>query len=277
MLQIAGYEVSEIVTEHFRLDGGAMFGVVPKTLWNKLIPADEKNRITLACRLLVLRGHGRVILIDTGCGRKWDDKGKEMYAIEHLHQKHLHELVPDVTDLVLTHLHFDHGGGVSWRDNAGALQLSFPNARVFLQEGHWKHANNPGLRERASYLKDNLEPLKKAKLTFTNSGDEILPQIKVFSVSGHTKCLQWVLIGDGKDALAYVADLIPTSHHVPVPYVMGYDLCAETSMDEKAKFLEQAAKEQWLVVFEHDVDTPAARIQKDDKGRFTVGEKVRIN
>ncbi len=275
MHKIGNYEISSLVTEKFRLDGGAMFGSVPKALWSKQITADELNRITLVCRVLVLRGKKETILIDVGMGRKWKEKEEQIFAIEY-RTKPLHQLIPEVSDLLLTHLHFDHAAGVTHHDDQGKAMLSFPNATHYLSKKNHLHAMSPGPRERASYLKDTIEPLAHAQLHYTSSGEEVLPGIRVFYSEGHTHGLQWILIGEGKGAVAYPADLIPTAHHVPIPYVMGYDLCAETTMAEKTDFLEQASKDEWVVVFEHDEHTPAAKIQKEGEGRFFVGEKVNL-
>jgi len=254
------------VSDRFRLDGGAMFGSVPKTLWSRSIPADEKNRIQLCCRLLVLRGNGIFALVDCGMGSKWDDKGKEIFAIEPLIS--LDDKFPKLTHLVLTHLHFDHCAGLSRKSSTGELELVFPHATHIVSEENLRRAEKPGLRERASYLSENIQPLLKSTLRQTVDGEELFTDITAHQVHGHTRGLQWLLIRDKDETIAYPSDLIPTIHHVSLPYVMGYDMCAETAMNEKEKFLEQAVKENWLVVFEHDAETPAARIRKEN-GRFS--------
>ena len=276
LMNVSGYDVCYLVSDNFRLDGGAMFGAVPRTLWQRHIEPDQKNRIPLTCRLLLLRNATQTILVDVGCGINWNEKLRDIFAIENLLASSLSEACGNVTDIVLTHLHFDHAAGISYRNSSNNLTLSFPDANVFVSDVNWNHARNPGVRERASYLPDTLVPLESAKLKLTQHAEEILPSVKVELVNGHTHGLQWLLIGEGSDALAYPADLIPTAHHIPVPYVMGYDLCAETSMREKEHFLDRAVRENWTVVFEHDRDTPAARIIKDDKGRYSKGETVEI-
>ncbi len=274
-MKVGPYEITSFISDYVWLDGGAMFGAVPKTLWSKKIKPDEKNRIKLACRLLLLKSDSKTILVDTGCGRKWNEKLKGIYAIEYV-SKPVQEQVSGVTDLVFTHLHFDHGGGVSYLDKAGKLQLSFPDAVLYIQESHLAHARNPGQRESASYLAENIEPLVDAKLAPTFDGQEILPEIKVNVANGHTKGLQWLLIGNGRGALAYPSDLIPTSHHLPVPYVMGYDLHAELAMKEKEEFLKQAVENEWVVVFQHDAEVPAAMVTVDEKGRYVMKERISI-
>lgn len=274
MYNVDSYEIEAVEVDRFRLDGGAMFGSVPKTLWSKQISADEFNRIQLVCRILVVKNQSRTILIDLGMGRKWKDKEKQIYAIEYLQPPP--NVISKVDDIILTHLHFDHAGGISALDNNGEAQLVFPEATVFLQEENWKHAQCPGVREKASYLLDIVHPLKQAKLQLTHNGQEIFPGIRVYQVDGHTHGLQWVLIGQGKGAVAFPADMIPTAHHVPVPYVMGYDLSAEKTMAEKEAFLNRAATEGWIVVYEHDAETSASTITKDEKGRFMVGKKMTL-
>lgn len=276
MQTIGNYSLSVLETESFRLDGGAMFGSVPKTLWSKKIAADSENRIGLVSRSLILRDQSRVIVVDVGLGRKWTEKETQIYAIQTKLSQPLEKTIAGVTDVILTHLHFDHASGISYLDQHGTNVLSFPQARVFLAERNLTHAKNPNIRERASYLHHTLEPLQNSNLCFSNDGQEILPAISVFYSEGHTHGLQWVLIGEGKGAVAYPADMIPTAHHIPIAYVMGYDLCAETTMKEKAEFLKRAWKEEWVVVFEHDAETCAGTIHCDKDGRFSLGEVVPI-
>jgi len=275
-MKIGPYQVSALVLDRFRLDGGAMFGAVPKNLWNKRIPGDDQNRIQLACRALVLQSSDRLILVDVGCGTKWDEKQKDIYSFES--QGHIQKLAGSnkVTDIILTHLHFDHAGGVTHLDQSGKPTLSFPAATVYIQEKNWERAQNPGPREKATYLSSHIEPLKKAKLSLTKDAQEIFPEIKVFQVNGHTDGLQWVQIGKGSDAIVYPADLIPTAHHLPVPYVMGYDLCASTTMKEKAAFLEQAEREGWWIAFEHDAETALVKVGRDQRGTFIATETTSL-
>ncbi len=283
MLSFAGYDISTLVLERFRLDGGAMFGSVPKTLWERRIAPDDKNRIQLATRIMLLKGHGHSVAVDLGCGIKFGEKERGIYAIEPLSAAPLGEQLaaarPDLgplTDIILTHLHFDHAGGITTSAAEGQLALTFPEARVHLQRINFELAQKPGPRERASYLPENVLPLSRAKLNLLNDGEQILPEIIGHVANGHTRGLQWLQIGTGMGAIAYPSDLIPTAHHLAVPYVMGYDLCAETSMNEKEKFLVQAVAERWRVVFEHDVDTAASTVRIDDRGNFTLDELVSI-
>lgn len=247
-----------------------MFGSVPKTLWGKAIGADEKNRIPLCARVLVIESSAGTILADCGNGEKWSDKERDIFAIHSLTGKPIRELVPDVSHLILTHLHFDHAAGLSYRDSAGELRLSYPNAVHYLNRENLERAKAPGARERGSYLQDTVTPLLQANLKLTADGEEILPGITVYQSNGHTRGLQWLLIEDGGDKIAFPSDLIPTSHHVSIPWVMGYDLHAEKTMEEKEKFLARAVEENWLVIFQHDREVESGRISRDERGRFIV-------
>jgi glyoxylase-like metal-dependent hydrolase (beta-lactamase superfamily II) len=245
---------------------------VPKNLWSKRISPDELNRIQLCCRVMLLEGEGRKILVDVGSGNKWSEKLRAIYDIKQTFTGLLSEKFTGITDVILSHLHFDHGGGVTQRVN-DEIVLTFPDANVYLQRANYEQALNPGVREKASYLPEHVLPLKNAKLKLSDGESEILPGIRVARVDGHTVGMQYVLIGNGQGGLVYPADLIPTAHHLSVPYVMGYDMCAATSIREKEKFLERAVSEGWTIVFEHDADTAAATVTKDERGDFVVRER----
>lgn len=249
-MQIGPYEIESIVLENFRLDGGAMFGAVPKTLWSKRIEPDELNRIPMVTRVLLIKSKSRVILVDTGCGDKWSEKLRGIYQIENICS--LSELNLGVTDVILTHLHFDHGAGLV----ASSGELTFPEATLHINASHYEHALSPGVREKASYLPENILPLKQASLNLTKDGDELFPGIKVYQSDGHTKGMQWLTIEDpeglNEDVLAYPSDLMPTRAHMDIPYVMGYDLNAELCMKEKTQFLSKAKEGGWSILFEHD-------------------------
>lgn len=282
MLSFAGYDISSLVLERFRLDGGAMFGSVPKTLWQKRIEADAQNRIQLATRILLLKGHGHSVVIDLGCGTKFPEKEQQIYAIEHLSNAPLPEQIaaarPDlgpITDVILTHLHFDHAGGITTLADSNP-QLTFPAARIHLQRANYEVAKSPGPRERASYLEQNVQPLAAASLRLLDDGETILPGIIGHVVNGHTRGMQWIQIGTGEDTIAFPSDLIPTAHHIPLPYVMGYDLCASTSIEEKERFLVRAVDERWRLVFEHDAETAAATVKRDERGSFALRDRVSI-
>jgi glyoxylase-like metal-dependent hydrolase (beta-lactamase superfamily II) len=275
-MNIGRFSIQEIIFGHFRLDGGCMFGSVPKNLWSKSIPADGENRIRLACRSLLIRHEDRQFLIDVGMGEKWSDKQRQIYAIENNPPSTWGFDQTAITDIILTHLHFDHAGGISHLDSSGSPQLSYPNARVHLQKANWTHAQNPTLKDRASYLPDTVLPLKKANLILHEDSAEVVPGLKLHRVDGHTKGQQWIEISDGEQKLFFGTDLIPTSHHIPLPYHMGYDVCAETLLQEKQNFLTRAMTENAIVCFQHDSDIPACRVGTSDKGHYTLRERISI-
>lgn len=259
---------------NFRLDGGSMFGSVPKNLWNKLIPADDQNRITLASRSLIIERDNRRILIDCGMGDKWSEKLRTIYAIENVPLGSWPFRADEITDLVLTHLHFDHAGGVTKYSNEISKQpvLTFPHATIYLQHANWENARNPSLKERASYLSENVQPLEVAQLNLVRGDVEILPGIIVHQVDGHSLGQQWVEIQTNSQPLFFATDLIPTSCHLPLPYHMGYDRCAETVMSEKEIFLKRVIDEDAIVVFQHDPAIEACTVTIDPKGHYAVKE-----
>ncbi len=279
MPQLGPYTLHTIETGRFGLDGGAMFGVVPKPLWEKRIAPDEQNRIPLAMRCLLLEGNDRLILIDTGLGDTYTDKFAKIFAVDHEHSE-LHRSLEavgfsaaDVTDVVLTHLHFDHGGGCTTRRN-GALALTFPNATHYVQRAHWNWAQNPNPREKNSFLQENLEPLAAAPQLHLLDGDvPLFDNISVRTVFGHTEAQQLVKIDGDEQTLVFVADLLPTTAHVPLPYVMGYDVRPLETMKEKKAFLEEAHAEGWHLFFEHDPEVAVANLQEGAKGLETTNHR----
>lgn len=266
--------IETVIFDRFRLDGGSMFGAVPKTMWHKIIDCDEKNRIPLVSRSLVVTSEKRKLLVDVGCGDKWSEKLSAIYAIEALPLEPQGFRKEEITDVILTHMHFDHAGGISHMSESGECVLTYPSANVFLQKANYENAKHPNIREAASYLPENVLPLKDAKLTFTEGSQEIYPNIWVHRADGHTHGLQWLEIRSEKETVVYPSDLMPTSRHVPLPYLMGYDIAAETALKEKQSFLEQAVQKNWLVVFEHDPDVEAGRIGCDERGRYFLREGV---
>ena len=278
--KVGPYTVTLLETGEFALDGGAMFGVVPKTLWEKTNPPDSANRIDMALRVMLIQSQGKNILVDTGIGDKWDEKYKSIYRISHERyslEKALKRagLTPaDITDIIISHLHFDHCGGCTYKKN-NELKLTFPQATHFVQKEQWEWANQPIEKDRASFLKENFEPLIHAKLKLLEGETEIYPGIHVCISHGHTRSQQAVKVTDGKQTLFYCADLIPTSSHIPIPYIMSYDNFPLIIMEEKKNILEQAVRENWILCFEHDPKVPACTVMKDPaKGRFSLKEVV---
>jgi glyoxylase-like metal-dependent hydrolase (beta-lactamase superfamily II) len=275
-LDAGGYRVRALSAGVFRLDGGAMFGSVPKALWQARAPADAENRIELSTRVLYLesRDGRRRILIDLGNGEKFDEKSRQMFALEPRPPADWGVPLDGITDVILTHLHFDHAGGISRKAADGRLELCFPRARVHLQRANWENARAPTERERASYLRENIEPLERADLRLLDGDGEVLPGIRALVFDGHTRGLQGLVIGDGPGAVAFPSDLIPTASHLHLPWIMGYDRCAETTLEEKRRFLERAAAERWVLVFEHDPRIAAASVQVDERGRYAIDRVV---
>jgi glyoxylase-like metal-dependent hydrolase (beta-lactamase superfamily II) len=256
----------------FRLDGGAMFGAVPKALWNKEAPADEQNRILLATRSLVIEDGDRKMVVDLGCGDKWSEKNRSIFCLPN--EPYLP--VPGITDVLLTHLHFDHVGGISRLEGEDVVP-NYPAARHYVSSANYENGQHPNVRERASYLPENIGPLSEVALTLTSDGDEIWPGLTVHVANGHTRGLQWVKLTDGGTTIAFPSDINPTSKHLPIPFVMGYDMCAEVAMEDKRRLLTEAAENRWIIVFEHDPDIDAGRIEFDDRGRPRLVEQIEIS
>lgn len=298
-----------------------MFGVVPWAIWSKLAPPDEEGRILLATRSLVISDGDRKMVVDLGCGDKWSEKSRAIFCIP----EGAYRPVPGVTDVLLTHLHFDHGGGVSRfveeasgraaHDSGSDLQKMgshggeyaevgssgtpipnpspspgtnhpgqgevglepcYPSARHYVSRANYENAKDPNVRERASYLAENVDALGMVDLVLTSDGDEVWPGVTVHQVDGHTHGLQWVRVSDGSETVVFPADLFPTSKHLPLAYVMGYDMCAQTSLREREAFLRDAVEGNWVVVFEHDPVVGAARLRFDERGRPVVAEEVAL-
>ncbi len=262
----------------FRLDGGAMFGVVPRVLWERTDPPDAANRILLGLNCLLIKTSQDVILVDTGIGTLYDEKFAGMFQIDHsenLHDglKSLGLTSADVTRVILTHLHFDHCGGNCVRGDDGTLKPAFPNATYYVQKGELEYAKAPDPRSKGSYLAHNWEPVEASGQLQLISGDtEIVPGVQTVVTGGHTRDHQIVKIqSDGKIA-CFLADLVPTNSHLRTPYVMGYDLYPKTTMEVKEKVLKQAVQGKWLVFFEHAPSVKAGYLFEKD-GRIQL-EKV---
>ena len=253
----------------FGLDGGAMFAVVPKILWEKKSPPDEKNRIRVRANSLLVRAHGKTILVETGNGTKWDAKQRAIYNVQEgdplLDSLDRAGLQPDQIDLVInTHLHFDHCGGNTRVVNDRVVP-TFRRARYVVQRSELEHAMNPTERDRASYFTENFAPISKMGLWDLVEGDvEILPGISVARIPGHNAGIQAVVITGGGKTLAFVADLLPTRHHLPLPWIMAYDLYPLQSLETKRLWIPPMVSKQWIVVFGHDPDVAAATLHEQN-------------
>lgn len=252
-----------------RLDGGAMFGVIPKPMWEKKAPADERNRIVLAMNCLLIRAAGKTILVESGAGDKWDAKKRDIYAFEgspRLPEQLAGQGVKpqDVDILINTHLHFDHCGWDT-RIAGDKVRPTFPNAQYVVQRKDFEHAKNPTERDRASFMLDNYMPVEEAKQWELLDGEkQIVPGVTVIPTPGHTDAMQCVkLEGGGKTAI-FLTDLAPTTAHLPLPWIMGFDLYPLTTLEQKKKMLPQVEKNGWLALFAHDVSTRAAYLHSRD-------------
>lgn len=270
-------KLSIVSAGFFKLDGGAMFGIVPKVMWNKMNPSDEDNMCTWTMRSLLIETPTRKILIDTGIGHKQGEKFRSHFfpsgkdVLQSLAEMGLRS--GDITDVFLTHLHFDHCGDAVKIDAAGALVPTFENATYWLNENHWEWALEANPREKASFLPENYVPLMEAgvlRLIKPSSGryTEWLEGIRLIECNGHTKGLMMLDIPYLDGRLIYLTDLIPSVHHVPLPYIMAYDLWPWDTLEEKTETLELAVKENHVLFFQHDPVNAVARVKKNDKGRI---------
>ncbi|HVS03781.1 MAG TPA: MBL fold metallo-hydrolase [Thermoanaerobaculia bacterium] len=276
-MQLGRFEMTVVPDAPFRLDGGAMFGAVPRVLWERVKPADERHRIAMATNCLLIRSADEVVLVDTGLGDKLDAKSRALHAIPDGIPRLPDRLrsagceLDDVTHVVLSHLHFDHCGW-NTREEGGLLLPTFPRARYWLQRDEVEHARSPDPRSAPSYDPRNFEPLFEAGVVELFD-DEATPSpgIKAVRAPGHTRGMCVVTVDGGGEGCGAVffADLVPTAAHLPVPWVMGFDLYPVTTMEQKRDWLRRAAAGDWLCVFEHDPEVPLARLRPDDRpGRY---------
>ncbi len=256
-----GVRVSTVDAGLVRLDGGAMFGVVPKPLWSRRIPADERNRIPLSMRCLLIETGGTIVLVDTGLGNKEDEKFTEIYGVENAGEPTRLEsslraagVEPEQVDIVVcTHLHFDHAGGTTRLDCDGRIRPSFPRARHVVRRGEWEYAQRKNERVRASYFTKPFEPLVEAALLdFVDEDGEVAPGVELVRTPGHTPHHQSVVVRAGEATIFYPADLVPTSAHLPLPWIMGYDVEPLVTLESKRRWLNVAGKNGWQIVFSHD-------------------------
>jgi glyoxylase-like metal-dependent hydrolase (beta-lactamase superfamily II) len=262
-----------IPTGNLMLDGGAMFGVVPKSLWSKVYPVDQNNLCNWAMRCLLVETDDRLILIDNGIGDKQDDKFLRHYYLNGDDSllgsiRKLGFEPEDITDMFITHLHFDHaGGGVQWNRDRSGFELTFPNARYWVSEAHWNSAMQPNPREKASYLQENLMPmLESGHLNFIKEEGLLFPGLEVRLFHGHTEAQAIPLIHHPKGTLVFLADLIPASVHLPLSWVIGYDVRPLDAMLEKDAFLKEALEKDYLLFFEHDLYVEACNLKMTEKG-----------
>jgi glyoxylase-like metal-dependent hydrolase (beta-lactamase superfamily II) len=277
--RIAGWTVHAIQAGGQRLDGGAMFGIVPKPLWERRMAADERNRIQLGMRCFIIEHEAGLVLIETGVGNKEDAKFQDIYGVENAGRDDRTALedgiraagygVDDIATVIDTHLHFDHAGGNTYRDRDGAVRLSFPRARYVVQAGEYQYATHTNERTAGSYFPHNFVPVQEAgRFDFVEGEQEIVRGIRVLPTPGHTPHHQSVLLDSNGERALVLADLIPTTAHVPLPWIMGYDVEPLVTLETKRRILARAAAEDWLLLFIHDPAVAYGRV-RGEKGKYT--------
>jgi glyoxylase-like metal-dependent hydrolase (beta-lactamase superfamily II) len=259
-----------------KLDGGAMFGVVPKPLWEKQIPSDERNRIQMGMRCLLIEHPSGLILIDTGAGNKEDGKFRNIYGLENEGADGLTMLEDglaqvgvrpaDIVMVINTHLHFDHAGGNTRFGKGGKVEISFPNATYIVKRGEYEYATHTNERTAASYFERNFTPVEEAgKIEFVSREKEIVKGVRVVPTPGHTPFHQSILIESAGERAFYLGDLVPTAAHLPLPWIMGYDVEPLVTLETKRRILKQAMDENWLLIFEHDANNAWGRVEHDGR------------
>jgi glyoxylase-like metal-dependent hydrolase (beta-lactamase superfamily II) len=269
---LGDFELTVVNDGKYYIDGGAMFGVVPKPMWEKKLPADEHNRLHMAMNSLVIRTGRDTILVDTGAGNKLPDKMRKHFDVQECLIDNLSEagiVSDDITVIINTHLHFDHVGWNTLRRGDGQIVPTFPRARYYYQRGELAHAHLQHERDRVSYLTENYDPLvANGQAVLLDGAAEIVPGVRVELYPGHTEHHQVVIVESQGKTAAYVGDLIPSRSHLNPTWVMGYDLMPIACIDNRHRYYRQAIPGRWLTVFTHEPSTPWAYVQKDEAGRY---------
>lgn len=281
-------KICSLNTGNFKLDGGAMFGVVPKSIWNKTNPSDDNNMCDWAMRSLLIENGNKLILIDTGIGEKQDDKFFSHFYLsdcQNLEKKinNLGYTKSDISDVILTHLHFDHcGGAIEWNNSRTALQPTFQNANYWSTESHWNWAIKPNAREKASFFKENILPIEESgQLKFiernnSNRKENVFKDLDILFVDGHTESMMLPIISIQGKKIVFMADLIPSVGHIPLPYVMGYDTRPLLTLTEKEIFLNEALENQYILFFQHDYTNECCTLKSTDRG-IRVDQTFQLN
>lgn len=283
-MQFGDYRVEVVPDTEFRLDGGAMFGVVPRALWSKICPADEQNRVLLNMNCLFVETENERVLIETGIGDKLSPKQEAMYGVTRKRslRESLHAVTgitaEEITIVINTHLHFDHAGGNTSVNGSGQIVPTFANARYFVSRGEYEHATNPHERDRASYLPENWQPLEESgQLELKPEDYEVVPGLSMQTIAGHSRTMQCARLDRGGKTLFGFADLVPTRAHVPYAWIMGYDLYPVETLEAKKRLLPQAAREGWWCLFYHDAEVPLCRVVEEEGELSTVGVEATQN
>jgi glyoxylase-like metal-dependent hydrolase (beta-lactamase superfamily II) len=271
-VKIGSYQVDVLRCGEFWLDGGAMFGVVPRVVWERLMPPDEAHRIRLETNCMLIRGEGVTALVDAGVGDKESERFRARFRIAEgpglLGALREHGVAPEeITHVFLSHLHWDHAGGATMRDAHGAVRPTFPAARHVVQRGEWEDAVGATERTRASYRPENFLPLE-GSLQLVDGDAEVLPGIHTVAAPGHSRHMQCVRVEGGDRVGIFLADLVPTRHHLRLPFIMGYDLYPATTLETKRRLLEEMEARGWLAFFDHDPEVPVATLTRDERGDY---------
>ena len=281
-MKIGKYDLYSVETSEFGLDGGAMFGIIPKPVWEKKVPADELNRVNMVTRSLLLVSDEKKILIDTGNGTKWEEKYKQIYDIntdQYNIEKSLGKYgfsSEQITDVICTHMHFDHIGG-NTKIKSGEVIPTFPNAKYWISEENWNLANHPSQKDAGSFIEHDWKVLAENQMIEIINGKEpFIEGIETIVTRGHTPGLLHPIVSDGSNKLFYGADIFPMVAHIPIPWVMAYDVQPVVTMEEKQKLLQEMEREDWILFFEHDPHIQACTVHKDGK-HYKLNKKIKIS
>ena len=281
-MKIGKYDLYSVETSEFGLDGGAMFGIIPKPVWEKKVSADELNRVNMVTRSLLLVSDEKKILIDTGNGTKWEEKYKQIYDIntdQYNIEKSLGKYgfsSEQITDVICTHMHFDHIGG-NTKIKSGEVVPTFPNAKYWISEENWKLANHPSQKDAGSFIEHDWKVLAENQMIEIIDGREpFIEGIETIITHGHTPGLLHPIVSDGSNKLFYGADIFPMVAHIPIPWVMAYDVQPVVTMEEKQKLLQKMEREDWILFFEHDPHIQACTVHKDGK-HYKLNKDIKIS
>ena len=281
-MKIGKYDLYSVETSEFGLDGGAMFGIIPKPVWEKKVSADELNRVNMVTRSLLLVSDEKKILIDTGNGTKWEEKYKQIYDIntdQYNIEKSLGKYgfsSEQITDVICTHMHFDHIGG-NTKIKSGEVVPTFPNAKYWISEENWKLANHPSQKDAGSFIEHDWKVLAENQMIEIIDGREpFIEGIETIVTHGHTPGLLHPIVSDGSNKLFYGADIFPMVAHIPIPWVMAYDVQPVVTMEEKQKLLQKMEREDWILFFEHDPHIHACTVHKDGK-HYKLNKEIKIS